>query len=216
MIMKKILLTLAISFGLIGVMPAMALAAPGLKLDKKDISSKQCNPEDAHAKQIVNVHFKLINDYDSGFNNGANAWANDTMNRELSVFKLSDGSYCAQVKDNGKFVTFAGQSPGATNTPISAGIKGDIDGGYVTTFFAGVFDPQLPTKGDLGTYDLECTDAYTCPGAPDRPSVFNTSYFSSTSGADLAQWGWVYHAGKHGTWLNQDDVTAQNSGDITN
>ncbi len=212
--MKKVILSLAVSLGLVGMIPAVAMAAPGLKLDKKDISSKQCNPEDSHAKQIVNVHFKLINDYDSGFNSGA--WANDTINRELRIFQLSDGTFCAQVKDNGKFVTLEGQSPGANDLPISAGIKGDIEGGYVTNFFTGTFAPQLPTKGDLGTYDLECTPTNDCPGGADRPSVFNVSYFSSTNGPTQPQWGWIYHAGKHGTWLNQNGVAAEDSGDITN
>lgn len=218
--MKKILLSLALSLGLTTVMPVAALAAPNhLKLDKKDISSKVCKPEDTHAKQLVDVHFKLINDYDSGFNNGANAWANDTIDRQLRIFHLNDGTYCAQIKDHGKFLTFAGQSPGATNTSLNADIKGEIEGGYISKFFTGTFDPQLPTHGDLGTYNLMCTDAYTCPGAPDRASVFNTSYFSTTSldpNDGLAQWGWIYHAGHHGTWLNQDDVLPVNSGDITN
>ena len=88
-----------------------------------------------------------------------------------------------------------------------------MSGGYVTTFFTGTFAPgTMPTEGDLGTFDLQCTDANNCPGA--HPSY--QSYFSSTSGDDLAQWGWIYKAEKqHGTWLNQDDTTPATGGDIT-
>jgi hypothetical protein len=188
------------------------MANPDLKLDKKDIAARQCKPDGAKAKKLVDVEFKLINDYDSGF--AGNAWANDTIERQLRIWQLADGTFCAQVKDEGTFVTFAGPSPSGLST-VAAGVEGKLKGGYVTTFFTGTYAPTLPTHGDLGTYDLMCTSAYNCPGAPNRPSVFNTSYFSSTSGLDFAQWGWIYKAGKHGTWLNQDDVPAAASGDIT-
>lgn len=199
--------------GLLGLVAALAIpvaagAAPGLKLDKQDISAKQCHSDGA--KQLVDVHYKLVNDYDSGF--AGNAWANDTIDRHLRIWQGSDGLYCAQVEDHGKFVTFAGASPSGSST-VSSGVTGDLHGGYVTTFFGGTLDPApaYANHGDLGTFDLMCTDAYNCPGA--YPSY--ASYFSTTSGNDLAQWGWIYHAGKNGTWLNQDDVAAADSGDIT-
>jgi hypothetical protein len=191
------------------VAAASAVAAPGLKLDKQDLASKVCKPADSKAKQLVDVHYKLINDYDSGF--AGNAWANDTIDRHLRLYGLAHGTFCANVEDHGTFLTFAGTSPSGAST-VAADVKGSIDGGYNTTFFTGTFDnpSSLPTHGNLGTFDLACINAYTCPG--DHPSYL--SYFSSTSGADLAQWGWIYKAGKHGTWLNQDDVAAADSGDI--
>ena len=57
-----------------------------------------------------------------------------------------------------------------------------------------------------------CNQAQVCTGS--NPSWHD--YFSTVvSSNDFAQWGWIYHAGKHGTWLNQDDVAAADSGDIT-
>ena len=46
-----------------------------------------------------------------------------------------------------------------------------------------------------------------CPGLVD----WTAQYFSSTSGYDLAWWGWEYRAGRHGTWVN---ALSGNSGDI--
>jgi hypothetical protein len=204
-------LVLGLLAGLV-VFASVSSASPGLKLDKKDIGGKQCKADGATSTPLVNVNFTVVNDSDSGF--AGNEWANDTIDRQLQVWQLSDGTFCAQVADHGKFVTLAGASPSGAST-VDAGVKGDLQGGYVTTFFTGTFAPTLPTHGNLGTFDLACTDANTCPGEANAPSVFNSTYFSSTTGADLAQWGWIYHAGKNGTWLNQDNVAAADSGDIT-
>jgi hypothetical protein len=189
--------------------PAAALAATGgPTLDRADISAAACRTD--HATRLVNVTFTLVNDYDSGF--AGNAWANDTIHRQLRIWLSRDtGKFCAQVRDRGTFVTFAGTSPSGHST-VTAWIPGAMNGGYVTTHFTGTYAPTMPASGDLGTFDLQCTDASNCPGA--HPSY--TSYFSSTSGDDLAQWGWIYKAQhKHGVWLNQDDTPAAASGDIT-
>jgi len=183
-----------------------AAAAPGLRLDRQAISAKQCSGNGSSL--LVNVTYGLTNDYDSGF--AGNAWANDTIGRHLQIWQAPDGTYCAAVSDVGAFVTFAGPSPSGLST-VSAGVFGVLNGGYVTTRFTGTFAPSLRTHGFLGVFDLQCTSAYTCPGA--HPSYL--SYFSSTSGDDLAHWGWIYYAGRHGTWLNQDDVSAAGGGDIT-
>lgn len=186
----------------------IAAVKANLKLDKESISDKGCKPKGVHADKIVDVHGRLVNDYDSGF--AGNAWANDSIDRHLRIWQLDNGTYCSQVEDHGKFVTFAGTSPSSFST-VSAGVKGDLEGGYVTTFFTGTFDPTLATHGDVGTFDLGCTDAYNCPG----PRLNYLRYFSATAGDDLAQWGWIYKAqDKHGTWLNQDNVPKESSGDI--
>jgi hypothetical protein len=187
---------------------AGALAAGGLTLDKADISAAACKT--GHPRELVNVRYTLVNDYDSGF--AGNAWANDSIHRQLRIWKSkTTGKFCAQVRDSGSFVTFAGTSPSGSST-VSAGIGGRMNGGYVTTSFTGTYAPSYATHGNLGTFDLQCTSASDCPGA--YPSY--SSYFSSTSGDSLAQWGWIYKAQKHhGTWLNQDDTPAAASGDIT-
>ena len=158
---------------------------------------------------LVNVHFQLLNDYDSGF--AGNAWANDTIDRHVQVWQKGDGSFCASVEDTGTFTTFAGPSPSGLST-VSAGVRGVILGGYVTTAFTGTFDKSAyATRGDLGRFDLACTPTFSCPGA--HPSY--ASWFSSRSGDSLALWGWAYYAGRHGKWLNALGVDAAHGGDIT-
>ena len=158
-------------------------------------------------RQVVNVYYTLVNDYDSGLH--GNAWANDVVNRHLGVYSLGNNLYCATVNDTGSFITFAGDSPGGTGS-VAQGVTGVINGGYVSTQFIGSLSasPAYKTSGYLGTFDLQCTDANNCPGA--RPSA--TSYFDSSLGYDLAQWGWMYHTAQNGNWVNAQTV---NSGDIT-
>jgi hypothetical protein len=162
---------------------------------------------------VVNVVYTLKNDFDSGVH--GNAWANDTIGRHLQIRQVGNAvpsattQYCAMIDDNGSFMTFAGDSPGGTGT-VTAGINGRINGGYVTTLFTGTLNPipAYDTHGNLGTFDLQCTDAYNCPGP--HPSFL--SYFNGSPAWDYASWGWTYHTAKNGDWVNAD---SGNSGDIT-
>src|SRR5262249_8502478 len=131
---------------------------------------------------------------------GGNIWADDSVDRHLRIWSQSDGKYCAQIEDHGKFVTYAGTSPGNSGT-VDAGVTGNLEGGYITSNIVGTFSASAyATRGNLGTFDLECNGTDTCPG--ERPSW--KSYFSPlTSASEFSQWGWIYHAGKNGTWLNQ-------------
>lgn len=191
--MKKILsifsfLVLSLSF-----FATPTFAAPVAHLNTgPDLNASVCNQSGA---PIVNVTYKIVNDYDSGF--GGNAWANDTLNRSLKIYDQGSGSYCAVVRDAGQFVTFAGMSPLDTSVTIPAGITGTIQGGYIGTFTATAFDPQLQVKGNLGTKDYACTDAYTCPGAFDWPGM----YFSGFSNFNQPYWAWNYQAGTDGSMV---------------
>jgi hypothetical protein len=161
------------------------------------------------SKNVANVSFRMINDYDSGV--AGNAWANDTVHRELRIWQVSPGMFCATITDWAKFVTFAGPSPNGTGT-VTAGIPGSIRGGEVTGVFPGTLNPApaYPTRGNIGfdnTFDLHCTAAYTCPGA--KPTI--DSYVSGYDGR-LQWWGWQYVTSGHGIWVNSQDG---NSGDIT-
>jgi hypothetical protein len=174
-----------------------------LMLDKDSISDKVCNTKGA--KVVVDVNYKEINDPDSGY--GGNNWATDSMNRHLRIWSQTGGTYCVQQEDNGSsFTTVAGLSPSGYAT-VTAGIKGSIEGGYVTTSIVGTLSstPAYATKGNLGTIDA---GTLTVP--------LWQSYFSSiTSSIPYSGWGWIYRAGPHGTWLDQNGVNPQSSGDIT-
>lgn len=208
----KTRLSVLVAIGAALVLASTVSAAPQagkdkLKLDRKDISAKQCKTT-GEAKKLVDVTFTLLNDSDQG-DNGDLAWANDTINRRLRIWSQGDGTYCAQLKDQGTFVTYAGESPGATDSQIPAGIEGTIDGGSITADIMGTFDPSRPTRGDLGTFDLMCDRSYNCPG--DLPT-WNDYFDAGASGTDFAQWGFIYKAGSHGTWLAEDTT---DEGDIT-
>lgn len=186
------------------VLISTAAAAPGPKLDKHDISAKQCQLAGSH--QLVDVNYTILNDADSNVAGGY--WANDTIKRHVRIFSESDNTFCVVVEDHGKFVTFDSSSPNGTGH-VTAGITGNIEGGYITSDVQGTFAPTLATHGNLGTFDLQCDSSGNCPGTV--PSWHD--YFSSiVSANDFAQWGWLYKAGHNGTWLNQD---SGNAGDIT-
>ena len=201
--MKKRIIGLAVVIVAALSMTAVALASPSPVAGSS--SAKACNTS---GKALVNVHYTLTNDYDSAV--GGGAWANDTIYRQLQIFDLGSGAYCAAITDQGSFVTFAGASPQGTGT-VSAGITGKIKGGYTTNAFTGTFDAgTLPTNGNLGTFDLQCTDAYNCPGP--HPSFL--SYFDNSGSINWSQpvWAWNYTTAKNGSWLNS---YTGNTGDIT-
>jgi hypothetical protein len=210
--MKRLVVVLGILVGLMIPVAAQA-SSSGLNLDYGNIAGSQC--KNGSEKLLVNVSYTLTNDYDSGF--AGNAWANDTINRNLRIWKVGS-TFCAQTQDRGSFSTFAGTSPSGT-AHVDGGVTGDIAGGYVSTFFTGTYDAgaasHYATQGELGTFDLHCTDANNCPGAHPSPQSYFTG--GSTPGFDLRHWGWIYHADTtgQGVWLNQDNVTAASSGDIS-
>jgi hypothetical protein len=178
-----------------------SFAHPEQKIGKH-LNAKQCKEDGA--KKIIQVTQKVLNSVDSGV--AGNYWAQDDYVRHIQVWQISDGSFCAIVKYEGHFVTFAGPSPSGAST-VSAGVKGTLDGGYVTTIFTGTLSPTIPTHGSIGTFDYQCDVSGICPGFVNWVEL----YFADTDGFDLAWWGWKYHAGKHGSWVNSIDG---NSGDI--
>ena len=175
-----------------------------LKLDNQSIADSQCMPKALHPKQIVDVTYKLTNDADSGF--AGNNWANDSLNRHLRIWSLDGGLFCAQVADTGSFVTVAGDSPSSFST-VSAGITGNITGGYVTNDFIATLNPTpgYATHGNLGSFDANGL----------HPSFL--SYFNNPGSISWSQpgWGWIYKADGNGTWLNQLGGQPQSSGDIS-
>jgi hypothetical protein len=186
---------------------ASAGARPKPTLDRASISESACAPHERGARQLVDVTFVLENYGDAGY---SGLWALDTVHRHLRIWRHSDGTYCAQIQDDGStFTTVAGPSP-VGNSFVTSGIKGTFDGGYITTQIKGRFIARYATHGDLGTFDAKCDLAFNCPGA--RPSWL--SYFSHPIADEFAHWGWLYDGGPHGTWLDQVDVSPPDGGNI--
>ena len=156
---------------------------------------------------VISVVEKVLNDADSGL--AGNAWALDEFVRQIQVVEIGNGMFCATVKYQGSFTTFAGISPGGTGS-VGAGVVGTFEGGYSSTVFSATLKstPDLRVRGSIGSFDYKCDAAFICPGHFD----WTTSYFDNVSGFDLAWWGWTYHAGKNGSWVNAISGT---TGDIT-
>jgi hypothetical protein len=191
--MKKFLSASIVAF-VIAVLSVSSVAAFG----GPATSAASCGG----GKLVINVTHKVVNDADSGV--GGNSWATDSYNRQIQVWQAADGTFCATVDYQGQFVTNAGLSPSGAGT-VTAGIRGNFNGGYMSTHFTGTLNPSpaYATRGNLGTFDYQL-------GA----NVFSWTdeYFTTTTGFDLAWWGWQYKAAQHGTWINSSDG---NSGDIT-
>ncbi len=186
------------------VLAGQAMAAPGGEKPHLNWGS-QVNPAECPAgKQVINVTFKVLNDLDDGVK--GNYWARSNYNKTIKVWQTGNNTFCADVRYIGSFSTLAGNSPGGTAVN-PAGITGTFQGGYLATFTASAKpDPSYRSNGNLGTFDYH-----------DRTTPFDWlgAYFvSSDDFADFSQpwWGWIYHAGKNGTWGN---ASTSNQGDIT-
>ena len=182
--MKKFIALAVLVMAAFTVTAATALASPG----PVSTGKQACK---ASGQAVVNVHFTYTSP-DSGL--GGNNWANDTIYRQLQIWKVA-GGYCASVSDQGSFVTANGASP-AGSGQISAGITGKMKGGYTTTLLTGTLDPSKATRGDLGSYTADT-----------RPSFRDYGL-----GGDLANWGWTYQTQNNGSWVN---AVTGNTGDIT-
>ncbi len=184
-----------------------ALASPSEHLNwGSQINRAQC----PKGPVVIRVTQKVTNDFDSG--TSGNNWALDDYVRHISVIKTGTGTYCATASYQGNFTTLAGPSPqnATSGGTVGAGVIGTFQGGYIATSFTGTLlsSPKARTRGSIGTFDYECDTDPSCPGYVD----WTTLYFSSTSGFSLDWWGWIYHAGNNGSWVNS---SSGNSGDIT-
>ena len=199
--MKRLLLLAVLAAAVLVPMQASANYSPGLDLSQ--LRPSTCNPI---ATPLVDVTFKTYNNYDSGVH--GNAWANDTILRHLQVY-ATYGGLCAITTDAGTFKTFAGDSPNGTGT-VSANRVGSIVGGWRSGVFPGyvLATPAYPIKGYLGSFNLQCVDANTCPGAHPTIDSFVANYDGSQP-----WWGWQYNTVRpNQQWIN---AVSGNSGDIT-
>ena len=177
---------------------------------------------------VLNVTRKVVNSMDSmvGKNSdGFPYWATSEYVQQISVVEMEAGMFCATVKTQGSFESVKGDGPGcaedvndacleiAEDGSLAAGVTGTLQGGQTETF-EGIFAPvDMPTKGNIGTLDHGC-DAATAAGctAPGFSSWRSDYFPGGVSGLDAPWWGWIYHAGNNGTWVNKIDG---NEGNIT-
>lgn len=212
--MKKILIGAVAGAVMLGSMAAVVFAAPNILNWGTEINPEEC---DKTGEPIINVVEKVINasdvhkiikpvDVDSS--EGNNFWAYHDFNRQIQVWAQEDGDYCVVVRDEGKFdAQVSRTSPGGGYT-LDGDEDGTFEGGYIITIH-GVLqkEPAWKTKGSLETMNENCNPEGVCPGYQN----WIDKYFMSRWESEDKWWGWIYHAGRHGTWVNSSDG---NYGDI--
>jgi hypothetical protein len=136
---------------------------------------------------------------------GLVAWATADYNQHIQVWKVGVANeqelFCALVRYQGSFTTLAGSSPAGSDPSIAAGIEGTFEGGYRLVFQADEStSPAYRTRGNIGAFP-----------AP-LPFDWLDFYYVNVSPTIPEWWGFVYHGGPNGTWVNSSDG---NAGDIT-
>lgn len=199
--------------GVASIVAGLALfATPAFAAPETLNWGSQVNPQGNTANcvkvgaPVVNINEKVLNDVDSG--QAGNYWAFDNLTRQIQVWNsTTTGQYCVVVRYQGNFSAVAGQtSPGGSNT-LSGTESGPFEGGYNGTLTGSLLStPLWTTKGSVGTVDYQCDILGNCPGYVD----WTTQYFSAPA-LNLDFWGWIYHGGNNGTWVNASTGT---SGDI--
>ena len=193
--------------GLAVVTAPVALAAPEKLNWGSKVNASQCEKS---GSPIVNITQKVTNSVDSG--QGGNYWAFSNYKRTIQLWETTTADrYCAVVRYTGKFDGEAGQtSPGAGGI-LDGDEDGTFQGGYQATIDGTLKDnPGWKTKGSVGTADYDCNISGTCPGAVN----WIDQYFDSGYVFGYDWWGWIYHGGSHGTWVNSCPSCGGNSGDI--
>lgn len=188
--------------GAISAAPAPA-APPALNWGSQ-VSADQC---ETTGRPVVNISYEVINSVDSG--TGGNNWAFESYDKRIQLWDQGGGVYCAVVGYLGRFFGVSGeQSPGNTE-PLDGDERGTFQGGYRATVTGDLLDEAAwPTHGQAGVVDYECDIDGNCPGSVDWVG----QYFQPGAALELVWWGWIYHGGRYGVWVNSSDG---NAGDIT-
>jgi len=182
-----------------------ATAAPSVHLNWG--SALSSGPDSCPSGNLViNVKQRVLSDVDSGV--AGNFWAFDDFVRSIQVLEIGPSTFCATVKYQGQFSTIAGTAPGGIGT-VGVGVVGTFEGGYVSSVFTATLlpNPSPRAMGSIGTFDYKCDASGSCPGYAN----WTDFYFTAISGYGLAWWGWVYHGGDNGSWVNS---VGGNSGNI--
>jgi hypothetical protein len=218
----QVLKTIVVIVGALALVSLQASASPGNHLNwgyQLSASEEACPAGD----QVLKVVRKVVNTVDSGTGDndyGHRWWANSEYVQHIQVVETAPGTFCATLKSQGSFESVGGDGPGCAHNGncgspegrVEPGVVGTFQGGMIQTF-TGTFAPgSLRTKGSIGTLDHGC-DVSTAGGCTSPGfSRWQDEYFTSIENLSYVWWGWVYHAGNNGSWVNKTDG---NEGNIT-
>ena len=222
--MKKqmILMTIAVVVGIL-FMSGLAIAGPdGINLNwgfQLNASETACPSGDI----VLKVVRKVTNSVDSGtgLNDFGYAWwAYIDYVQHIQVVETAPGEFCATLKSQGSFESVGGDGPGCVNDSncdlpegrLEAGVVGTFQGGMTQTF-TGTFTPDdKRTRGNIGTFDHACDASEATPCSGPGFGLWQSEYFTGISNLTYEWWGWVYHAGNNGSWVN---AATGNEGNIS-
>lgn len=143
------------------------------------------------------------------------SWAVDTFERSFNLVQHPDGTLSFITKEEGTFVTLAGQSPDACDPVtgdqgqghIPAGITGHLQGSHVVT---GVHAPNFNQHGCDNGACQTCSDwAINVLGAPNitvDSDAFHAEYVADPN-QNLAQGAWHNASPQYGG--NRGDIRSQ-------
>ena len=142
-------------------------------------------------------HLPLKNYADSGY---VGAWAYDTVNRRLRIWKQTGGVFCAQISDDGtSYVAIGGFSP-AGGGDLNAGVTGTFTGGSSSpgSTASSIRAQAFGSHARLVRRELQ--HAVRVQG---RLPVVDQLLQQRHSRWVRGVRGWLYDAGPSGTWLDR-------------
>lgn len=169
----------------------------------REVAPARC---DAGGDPVISVKRRVVDSLDSG--NGDDVWwARDDYAQDIQAWQTDAEQFCVVSRFQGRFDAFAGfDSPEGDDT-LTGEESGPFEGGYRGTITGALTDePTEPTHGFIGTFDYDCDeDASRGGGAVCPGSVDWMDFYFDDADLSLAWWGWIYHAGDCGTWVNAID-----------
>lgn len=188
-------------------------------------------PSSCNGTLVVNVTWHVSNGAEAALvgNGGAPYyWATWSGTEYLKFWQAGSNSFCGYFGGQDTFTTVAGRSPDGTGT-VPAGLTGSSTWQY-TAVYNRIFDPQLPTNGDLGVFNENCVISPDHANAlcASTPPLGPGAYFrllSSTNSTNLGivseQYAEIDKASNgttmtvSGTWANNVEQSSAIHGDIT-
>jgi len=185
--------------------PAQGLAAaPSLNWGS-EVNPSRCPTDQGYRYLEINVTRKV--EGEPAMDPSGNVWAILEFNQHIQVWKVGTTGggerFCALVRYQGSFTTVGGVSPGGTDPSIAPGIDGSFEGGYRLVFEAEeVSNPSYGIRGHIGTFSGPLVGGLT---------DWLGFYYNASTVPAPEWWGWVYHGGNNGAWVN---AITGNQGDI--
>jgi len=199
----------ALAVAVIGTPLVASAQAPSLNWGNH-VTPARCPTE-------INVTRKVENDNApfSAIDPGSGAWAVRDFNQHIQVWQVGvvvdppptgGERFCALVRYQGSFATPGdASSPGRNDDSVTKGVDGSFEGGYLLVFTADErTSPAFKTQGHIGTFDGPI-------GLYDWLQYYFTNS-NVTATTIPTGWGWIYHGGNNGAWVN---AISGNQGDIT-